>query len=361
VETVFWFHPFVWWIGKRMVCERERACDEEVLECGNSADSYAEAILQVCRFCLESPLPCASSITGSDLRHRIAAILSPRVIYRLHPIKKFMLAGLALAAVTGPLAIGVFHPPGACAQQAARMSFDVASVKPFQGRPTSYDRSRSGGRIRWTTTLMGIVMYAYRIEAFQETGMSHVPYTFYTIDAETNASATDDQIRLMFQSLLADRFRFVSHRETRQLPGYALVPAKGGPKIKPFSPEDPPAPLPPWLAARGEAESQAIEGRILATTEGIGVTAITARRITMAQLVQSLEDQLRAAVTDQSGLSGQYYFAFKCVDVGATDADPNVPTLFDAVQESLGLRLEKRTVPVEMLVVDHIESTPTEN
>ena len=250
--------------------------------------------------------------------------------------------------------------------QSAGPAFDVASIKPLPGLPNSGSLNRSGGRIRWTTTAMGLVMYAYRIEAFQETGMSHVPYIFYTIEAETSPSATDDQIRLMFQALLADRFHFVAHHETRQLPGYALLPAKGGIKIKPSQPDDPPAPLPAWFAARGDAWSKVIEGRILATGEGIGITAITARRITIPQFVQTLEDQLRAAVTDQSGLSGQFYFAFKCIDVNAPidagpDAASDVPTVFAAVQESLGLRLEKRTVPVDMLVVDHMEKAPTGN
>src|SRR5581483_6219205 len=71
VETVFWFHPMVWWIGKRMVAERERACDEEVLRLGSAPRAYAEGILNVCKSYLPSPLDCASGITGSDLKKRI--------------------------------------------------------------------------------------------------------------------------------------------------------------------------------------------------------------------------------------------------------------------------------------------------
>lgn len=279
-----------------------------------------------------------------------------------------MLAALALDAVTGPLAIGLLSIPRAQAQQPAPMpaSFEVASVKLFPGYPPSSALIRSGGRIRWTTTLVGMVMYAYRIEAFQETGMAHVPYNFYTIDAETSPGATDDQVRLMVQSLLADRFKFQAHRETRQLPGYTLKPAKGGVKIKPTPPGAPPEPLPEWFARGGEAKFKTIEGKILATAEGIGITAITARRITIAQLVQTLEEQLRAPVLDQTGLTGQYYFAFKSVRVdappnAASDAPILAPTLFTALRESLGLQLEKQTIPVDMLVVDHVEKTPAEN
>jgi uncharacterized protein (TIGR03435 family) len=124
--------------------------------------------------------------------------------------------------------------------------------------------------------------------------------------------------------------------------------------------------LPDWFAKGGERISKSIEGKILATMEGRGITAITARRVTIAQLVQTLEDQLRAPVIDQTGLTGQYYFAFKCAQVNAppdadSDAIISAPTLFVALRESLGLQLEKQTVPVDMLVVDHVEKTTTEN
>src|SRR6185369_1686767 len=76
VETVFWFHPLVWWIGKRLVDERERACDEEVLRQGNDPRAYAEGILNVCKLYVESPLACVSGITGADLKKRIQNILN---------------------------------------------------------------------------------------------------------------------------------------------------------------------------------------------------------------------------------------------------------------------------------------------
>src|SRR5580700_10677985 len=71
VEALFWFHPLVWWIGARLMEERERACDEEVLQLGGEPQVYAEAILNVCRYYLESPLVCVSGVTGSDLKRRI--------------------------------------------------------------------------------------------------------------------------------------------------------------------------------------------------------------------------------------------------------------------------------------------------
>src|SRR5207249_5075322 len=76
VEAIFWFHPLVWWIGARLVEERERACDEAVLSLGSEPHDYAEAILKVCSQYVESPLACTSGVSGSDLKKRIQAILA---------------------------------------------------------------------------------------------------------------------------------------------------------------------------------------------------------------------------------------------------------------------------------------------
>jgi bla regulator protein blaR1 len=76
VEALFWFHPLVWWIGAHLLRERERACDEAVLNAGTEPRVYAEAILNVCRLFIESPLLCVSGVTGSNLKRRMEAILA---------------------------------------------------------------------------------------------------------------------------------------------------------------------------------------------------------------------------------------------------------------------------------------------
>ena len=77
VESLFWFHPLVWWLETRLIAERERACDEEVLADGNKATDYAEGIVRVCQNYLESPLRCAAGVGGGDLARRIESILDP--------------------------------------------------------------------------------------------------------------------------------------------------------------------------------------------------------------------------------------------------------------------------------------------
>ncbi len=126
VESLFWFHPLVWWIGSRLVAERERACDEEVLRQGNAPEAYAEGILNVCRFCLESPLPCVAGISGSPLRTRIESILTRAISRKLSAGRKLLLACAAIGAVVAPVAVGVFRLQA----QQPKLTFDVATIKP---------------------------------------------------------------------------------------------------------------------------------------------------------------------------------------------------------------------------------------
>lgn len=139
VESIFWFHPLVWWIGARLVEERERACDEEVVRLGNEPRVYAEGILNVCRFCLPSPLACASGVTGADLKKRIEAIVNCRISHRLTTSRKLLLAASGVAAVAGPVLAGIVNAPQNRAQsKAQRLTLENAPMLPVlraQGIP----------------------------------------------------------------------------------------------------------------------------------------------------------------------------------------------------------------------------------
>ncbi len=106
VEALFWFHPLVWWIGARLVEERERACDESVLAGGNNPQAYAETILKVCRLCVPSPLACAAGVSSSDLDARVVAIMADTYIEDIDPAKQMLLALTAAISVAMPLIIG---------------------------------------------------------------------------------------------------------------------------------------------------------------------------------------------------------------------------------------------------------------
>jgi beta-lactamase regulating signal transducer with metallopeptidase domain len=106
VETVFWFYPVVWWLGARLVAERERACDESVLASGNEPEVYAEGILKVCRFYVQSPLDCAAGVSGADLKKRVEEIMINRRLVPVSTAKKIMLATAGTAAIALPFLAG---------------------------------------------------------------------------------------------------------------------------------------------------------------------------------------------------------------------------------------------------------------
>jgi len=109
VEALFWFHPLVWWLGARLVEERERACDEAVLEATRAPWAYAEGILNVCKFYVEAPLSCVSGVTGSELKQRIGRILSDQRVRRLDLRRKALLAAACVLALGVPVTAGVVH------------------------------------------------------------------------------------------------------------------------------------------------------------------------------------------------------------------------------------------------------------
>jgi beta-lactamase regulating signal transducer with metallopeptidase domain len=139
VEAVFWFHPLVWWIGARLVEERERACDEAVLSLGSEPRIYAGAILNVCKHYVESPLVCVSGVTGAGLKRRIEAIMTNRTGQGLTRARKFLLAAAGAAALAGPIAMGVVmgmgHAPAARA--AAPVPIPVAQPAAATAAPVN--------------------------------------------------------------------------------------------------------------------------------------------------------------------------------------------------------------------------------
>lgn len=106
VEALFWFHPLVWWIGSRLVDERERACDEAVVAAGHDRRTYAEAILSVAELRVASPVKCAAGVGGVDLKGRITAVMRSQTMKRLGLRKKLLLNLGAACALAVPVASG---------------------------------------------------------------------------------------------------------------------------------------------------------------------------------------------------------------------------------------------------------------
>ncbi len=143
ITNLFWFHPLLWWLGTRLVDERERACDEAVLDAGNDPKTYAGSILKVCAFYTQSELLCSAGVTGANLKHRIETIMTNGPALRLSSTKKCLLAALAATAVMVPIVLGLASSSNAATPAGERLAeqrkprteiaFDPAGFDKFVG------------------------------------------------------------------------------------------------------------------------------------------------------------------------------------------------------------------------------------
>lgn len=240
-------------------------------------------------------------------------------------------------------------------------AFDVASVKALEAPFIEIAPKITPGRFTWTTDMIYLLGYAYRLQPFQLEGPipgSNAKYV-YRVDASFPANATNDDVRLMLQKLLVERFKIESHNVNKDAYVFTLSVAKGGPKLKATALGEDPPPFPEWFGKNPPA-AEAVDGRVLAIRDGKGATEMTARRVTMAGFCGSLSRHLQSPVNDATGLSGEYYFAVRYMPDDLA-GEPDAPPLTEALQKELGLKLERRKGPVQVLVVDHIETVPIEN
>jgi uncharacterized protein (TIGR03435 family) len=382
VEAVFWFHPLVWWIGTRLVDERERACDEEVVRRGTDPDVYAESILKTCHFFVESPLTCVPGITGSNLKKRIERIMSHRPGAHLGVLAKAFLIAVAVVTIAAPVGVGALTNPrrpiaiDRSLENGRR--FEVTTVLPNKtGAMRVMMRVQPGGAWEATNvTLESMIRLAYRIQESQLVGGPAWIYSDrFDIVAKSGQDAPRGEFGLRMQSLLAERFNLAIHRETREIPVYALVNVgTPGPRLT-ASPIDCEA----WARGRNGQPLPAAPGE----RPTCGTTAtpgrLTGGGMTMSQLAQTLERYTGRMVRDQTGLTGgfDYDLAFEADPAllgkgpgGGLPPGPPPPapaqtssdgvSIFAAVQQQLGLRLDSRTAPVDVLVVDSAQQPHTD-
>ena len=370
VETVFWFHPLVWWIGKRMVEERELGCDEEVISRGGEARVYAEAILNVCKLYVESPLECVAGVTGSDLKKRIEGIMSGRIAVQLSLSKKVALAGASLGVVAIPVFVGLMH-----AQPATESlpKFEVASVR--SSGPSDGGLKSEGGRggttmglehrrLTLRLSLFALILNAYGIRGCRPFGegncalLSGGPAWLRKDQFEIVAKMPDDspdytgsqfvnlhapQLQLMLQALLGDRFQLKVHHETKELPVYALTVGKKGPKFK---------------KSDGSKEPRLMFRGASVQPDGSKIIRLIVENGSMQELVDLYAKFMDRPVVDRTGLTDRYDFTMDYeanADAPGPFSELTGPGLFKAFEEQAGLKWEATKGPVEILVIDHAE------
>jgi uncharacterized protein (TIGR03435 family) len=288
----------------------------------------------------------------------------------------------AESVLAGLAALFLVAPNGAWGQTPAQellatLKFEVATVKPAapltgRGIPRGGPGSADPGRINFTyASMKNLLMTAYAMKINQITGPAWIDTERYDIVATVPPGATKEQVNVMLQNLLADRFKLVVHRETRDLPLYELVVAKNGSKMKPYV-EDPkaPKPEPGQPFARGKDGNPIPPPGTLMMSQSPGRMRATASKQSMSRLTDLLAGRVERPVIDKTGLAGDFDYSLEFRPEGPNALPPgpqgapdasDAPDIFTAVQEQLGLKLESKKGPIEMLVVDRAEKVPAEN
>jgi bla regulator protein blaR1 len=431
VQAVFWFHPLVWWIGSRLVDERERACDEDVLLMGSDPRTYAEGILKTCRWFVAAPSHCVAGVTASDLRKRIEHIMARHARLPLTAWGRAVLGATMAAALSVPVVIGLLNAPlraqtsalgdreaaiqraiaireSAMRQEldelrsaheklvratgqltakaselaAVKPAFDVTSVKPNKsgsGRIMMLP-APGGGWSATNITLGMLIRIAFQLQDDQIAGGPKWLFEdrFDVLGSGVAPGSPETPLFTKLQSLLAERFNLVTHTESRELPMYALTLAKRegtlGPALTPSKNDCPREPRPGEPEGRGRGPqpfAMPAPGEIPKCGWMIGPGQLAAGGSPMEDLARNLSRLVGKIVVDQTNLTGTYDLIVHYTpdpgmggrsDLPGRSPEPGLappvndgPSIFSALQEQLGLKLESTKGPVNVLVIDRAD------
>jgi len=231
-----------------------------------------------------------------------------------------------------------------------------------------------------------LITMAYSISSYQLSAPDWIRSSRFDLRARVPENATKDDLKRMLQTLLADRFKLAIHHETREIATYNLVLARNGPRLKPaaaqpstLARDSSPSSIPPGPPPRDTAGYPILTPGRPGMAMMNGKARLYEPAITLSDLARRLSGQLQKPVHDATGLDGKYEvnlsWAADLIRTGpmrppstagpggiasAPDPDPG-PTLFRALQDQLGLRLEPKKSSVDFIVIDHLEKSPTEN
>ena len=379
VQTVFWFHPLTWWIGARLIDERERACDEEVIRRGSERETYAESILKTCKFFVESPLPCVSGVTGSDLKKRIEDIMTKDSVSSVGTWNKALLTLAGVVAFITPVAVGALNPPAQTRElpaPATLPAFEAVSVRPNVSEGPG---GRGGGAMRpqqyavQNATLKVILRRAFGtagnapgntndlLDQQVAGGPEWVTTDKFDITASTTAATDPERMRLMVHRMLAERFQLKAHWEKREMPVYVMTMAR---------PDGRPGPG-MTLKSDAECEKDRAAGPPPMPEPGVpappprcgavqfGPGLLFAGGVPLDWFASTLSNVpvisgIDRPVINRTNLKGTFAFQLKFAAPLNPNPDPDRPQLMTAMQEQLGIRMESTRAPVDVLVIDSV-------
>ena len=238
--------------------------------------------------------------------------------------------------------------------------FDVASVKVSQSGGEGGGRGMRGretiqvspdGVIMRNVSMRSCTRWAYHVLEYQVNGPDWINAERYDINAKAAGEVPEDQLRLMMQSLLAERFKMTTHRQTKEMQAYLLQVGKGGVKVKESGSE-------------GEMDIKPDQARM----------QVSLQRATVSNLIDLLVNVFRAPVIDETGLKGKYDVTLNMAKYlpdmsgvrgpggGGGEAPPDPQAIvMRALQEEFGLKLEPKKMPIDLVIIDHVEKAPVAN
>jgi bla regulator protein blaR1 len=381
VSALYWFHPLVWIAWRRLGLEAERASDDAVLR-ESERTAYAQQLVTLAKERWRaSAIPVLSMAGRSDLSARVAAVLDETQMRgRLGRVRAAVVLAAAgmLLAVVGPLraqttqVVPVENAP----------AFDVVSIREnTSGEAGQTSRRLPGGRMVMNNLpLRTLIISAFGLQPQQLAGgPAWIDSARYDITAQASGEfaatepGTVGPMNLMMQRMLADRFRLAVHTERRELPIYTLTMARSdrrlGPRIRTAAIDCQAAMNEMMKQAQGSGAPPAPPQRPDGGP-GCGMRmapgSLTAGGTSMAALARLLAVPVGRLVLDRTGLDGGFDFDLEFTadpPAGASPApsqNPDAPSIFTALDEQLGLKLEAVRAPVEVLVIDRVER-PSEN
>jgi uncharacterized protein (TIGR03435 family) len=244
-----------------------------------------------------------------------------------------------------------------CTGLACGQSFEVASVKPsLPGTKAREIRGGPGSTSPGTVTLAyselaSLVTMAYGVNPYQIVGPDWLGSTRFDIAAKVPPGTTVEQYRAMLRNLLADRFKLAVHRDKKEGRIFELVVAKNGPKLKESALEP---------SSMDDGSLQPPPGAPSPPLGYNGPLSLLVRNCSMEQFTARLSGLLGQPVANATGLSGSYEIRLQYSLAGLQVDSPSA-TIFDALQEQLGLKLTQKKGMIDLLVIDHVEKVPSGN
>src|SRR5688572_3898373 len=361
VQTLIWFYPLVWFVGRRLSEERERACDEAVLASAEP-DEYAEGILRVCKFYWHASRSHATGVASADLRARIEQILHNERPQPLNWLRRGVLVVTVAALLVAPALVGWLSAQALAPQDNSFVGLATSAEKKFEVATIKQNVSGSaqwslGPPARGSISIVNLPLASIIAQSFRTNNTmvigrpGWIRWTNYDIVGKgREPTVRNPEVREVMRSLLIDRFHLKYHIEQREIPVFALTVARGGHKLT--------------LGENGRC-AEAIKAGSRCGDVRMLPLGVEMQNMPIGALISGIGRRAGRQIVDHTQLTGRYDAIVTWLPDGAKLEDldlTNVPqdyrprdmSLTQALEQVLGLKLEPQRAPMPFLVIDSV-------